>query len=90
MKIQVLQDQVLPDISDEVKEKICVGGWSMYKIDYSKNTEIQYMLSTDSSDYLLNSTGKPLFTLESRVGIKYISRISFEVKRRINYIEISL
>ena len=55
MKIQIIEDNYLPDISSEIRERISIGRWSMYKIDYSKNTEIQYMLSTEIRDYLLNS-----------------------------------
>lgn len=62
----------------------------MYEINYPKNKDIHYMLSTEIRDYLLSSSGKALSVLDKRIGIKYLSRISFEASKDINSIEIVL
>lgn len=90
MDIRVIEETLLPDVSMEVRVRVTSGRWAMYNIKSSENPEFEYMLSTEERDYMLGATGKPLAILKNRVGIEYVSRISFEVKRELKFIEISL
>lgn len=90
MDIKIIEENLLPDVSMDVRVRVTSGRWAMYNIKSEANPEFKYMLSTEERDYMLGDTGKPLAILEKRVGIEYVSRISFEVKKELKYIEISL
>ena len=90
MEIKIIEEALLPDVSMDVRVRVTTGRWAMYNIRHKGNPEFKYMLSTEERDYMLGATGKPLAILEKRVDIEYVSRISFEVKSEVKYIEISL
>lgn len=90
MEIKIIEETRLPDVSMDVRTRVTSGRWAMYNIKYEANPEFEYMLSTETRDYMLGATGMPLAILEKRVGVVYVSRIYFEIKTEPKYIEISL
>lgn len=90
MKIEILTVNRLPDLPAEMKAVVCSGRWAMYSVKCPDNTSFKYMLSTEHKEYMLSATGKPLSVFDNRIGIQYLSRVSFEAKEELNYIEISI